>query len=120
MANTNDETYFTQLCQKFESELEDIEDVLIAIGRGQYEPYFFDINDYLPLLNDIKWDSQSIDRIIEYCDECIDEFDRIIDGMSEKEDIEGIKGVLDILLKQELTKEQKYKINDIISTHFSD
>jgi hypothetical protein len=114
----SNETYFNELCGKFESELSDIEYVLIAIGKGQYEGYFFNINDYLPLLNKIKWDSQSIDKVIEYCEDIIDEFNSIMDGMTEKEDIEGIKQVLCILLKQELTTEQKFKIESLINDYF--
>lgn len=113
------DTYFTKLCELFQCEINEIEDVRIANENGNYEPYLFNIDYYKPLLDKIEWNANRIDRIIDYCEECIDDFNSLMDEINEKEQIQDIRKILDFLLEQEITIEQNTKIKNILCDYFA-
>lgn len=103
-------TPIDDIVRSFNCDVEMIEDVVKAIGRGGYECYYFDSSEVLSLMKNIEFSKENVNIIIDCCNELIEEFTNIMSEVREDEQIEELNEVFDLLLTKDITKEQKEEI----------
>lgn len=119
--DTQQSSVIEDLETMFKQEVDDINDFAADIAKGRSDAtYCFDMRLFKEKFEAILWTKEEIDRIIYWCGEMLEEFHDIMYEMREKDQVLGIKGVLELVLTKEPTCDQEKEIQQMLEEYFSD
>ena len=104
----------------FKHEVDDINDFAADIAKGRSDAtYCFDVRLFKEKFEAISWTKEEIDKIIYWCGEMLEEFHDIMYEMREKDQVLGIKEVLELVLTKEPNSGQEKEIQQMLEEYFS-
>lgn len=104
----------------FEQEVDDINDFAADIAKGRSDAtYCFDMRLFKEKFEAISWTKEEIDKIIYWCGEMLEEFHDIMYEMREKDQVLGIKEVLELVRTKKPNGHQEKQIQQMLEEYFS-